>query len=99
MNTAIDQKAQPGSVQRLVRPRRSHTQKPLTTMAEESRQGNRTPKAEPTFHCQTFRCRHRLGRHERSVRRLNSPKSPASKTEPPKNRSPQKNTKKLCEVV
>src|SRR5947208_7114204 len=40
--------------------------------------------AERTFHCQTFRCRHRLRSHERSVRRLNAPESPASKTESPK---------------
>ena len=64
--------------------RMSHTQKPLSTMAEESRQGNRRLKAERTFHGQTFRCRHRLGSHERSVRRLNAPESPASKTQSPK---------------
>ncbi len=69
---------------RFVRPCRSHSQKPLTTMAEESRQRNPRLNAERSFLCQTFRCRHRLGRHEPSVRRLNSPKSPASKTESPK---------------
>ena len=71
-------------LQRFCRPCRSHTQKSLATMAEESRQGNRRLKAERTFPCQTFRCRHRLGRHERSVRLPNPPKSPASETESPK---------------
>ena len=73
-----------GSLYPAGRPCRSHTQKSLATMAEESRQGNRRLKAERTFPCQTFRCRHRLGRHERSVRLPNPPKSPASETESPK---------------
>src|ERR1043165_4312119 len=55
-----------------VRPLTYHIQKPRTTLAEESRQGNPRLNTEPAFHCQTFRCQYRLGNQERSALTINS---------------------------